>query len=70
MKREKRIVTVDRNLKNLTNPKVQIWSASGTYMTSVLNSEACVMVKTGKYGISTDQAIFEIPTESKYIIYK
>lgn len=63
---KKHIIYVDRDPKHLTTEKVQLWYH--TMMGLIPLQEAREMVISGKYGISTDQAIFLIQ-DSKYIQY-
>ena len=63
------MVTVDRNPEHLTTERVQFWSASGTMMGLISLAQARTMLGYGTYGVSTEQAIFEVPQNSNAIKY-
>ncbi|MBM3210580.1 hypothetical protein FJZ33_00050 [Candidatus Poribacteria bacterium] len=64
--RKKTVIQVNKNPEELNTPNVQVWQ--DTYMGQVPLDKAKELVRSGRYGVSTNQAIFYI-RENKYIQY-
>jgi len=66
-KMKKYVINVDRNPEHLTTNKIQLWYE--TMMGLIPLAEAQEKVRSGYYGVSTNQAIFRVPSDTKRIQY-
>lgn len=65
----KKVIVVDRNENHITTNRVQLWV--NETMTGLISADqAKAYVRDGVCGVSTEQAIFTIPQNSKHLIYK